>query len=280
MNINMFLRVGALCLAVLLAGACGGSSPTAPTPGAATTTTPPATAPATNNTPVTPPPTTPSGAVTWQFTNDVWVSSATPPACPSPVLSAPVDFAIVTSILYPGQTRGGNYKAHGGFRFDLPGQASTVAVAAPMDATVYRGARYIEGGEVQYMFDFINSCGVMFRFDHLRDLSAKFQRIAGTLPGPTESSATTVISGESVSAGEAIATAIGFRNNVAVDFGVYDLRQRNAVAADPAWLAGHRGELSPYGVCWFDWFSSGDAARLKALPAGDQQMGRTSDFCR
>jgi len=27
----------------------------------------------------------------------------------------------VTSILYPGQVRG-DYKAHGGFRFDQPGQ--------------------------------------------------------------------------------------------------------------------------------------------------------------
>ena len=40
------------------------------------------------------------------------------PSCPTPLLQTPVDLSKVTSILYPGQERGGNYKAHGGFGFD------------------------------------------------------------------------------------------------------------------------------------------------------------------
>ena len=39
-------------------------------------------------------------------------------SCPTPLLQTPVDLSKVTSILYPGQERGGNYKAHGGFGFD------------------------------------------------------------------------------------------------------------------------------------------------------------------
>ena len=39
-------------------------------------------------------------------------------SCPAPLLQTPVDLSKVTSILYPGQERGGNYKAHGVFGFD------------------------------------------------------------------------------------------------------------------------------------------------------------------
>jgi len=265
--------------AALAVTGCGGGSSASPT--SATAMTPPAantptTAPAT---PVAPPAST--GAVTWQFNGQAWQSSGTPPACPSPLVTGtPVDLARVTSILYPGQSRNG-YKPHGGFRFDSAGQTAAVAVTAPMDATVLRGARYLEGGELQYLFDFVNSCGVMYRFDHLRELSTRFQAIANALPVAAEgASATTVISGQSVTLGETIATAIGLRGNVSVDFGLYDLRQRNAISADPAWLATHPGELAPYGVCWLDHLTAGDAARVRALPPGDQQSGRTSDYCR
>ena len=55
----------------------------------------------------------------------------------------------MTSILYPGQTRSGDYKPHGGFHFDGPGQGADVQVVAPMTATIYRGSRYLARGEVQ-----------------------------------------------------------------------------------------------------------------------------------
>ena len=39
--------------------------------------------------------------------------------CPDPfVFQLPIDINKATSVLYPGQIRGGDYKAHGGFRFD------------------------------------------------------------------------------------------------------------------------------------------------------------------
>lgn len=259
---------------------CGGGSPASPTSPTATTppaaATPASPAPAT---PVTPPVST--GTVTWQFNGQTWQSVGTPPACPSPlVIGTPVDLARVTSILYPGQRRN-EYKAHGGFRFDGPGQTAAVTVTAPMDGTVLRGARYLEGGELQFLFDVVNSCGVLFRFDHLRELSPRFQAMADALPAAAEgASATTLITGQSVASGETIATAIGLRGNVAVDFGLYDLRSRNASSADPAWLSSHPGELAPYGICWLDNLSAGDAARVRALPPGDQQAGRTSDYCR
>lgn len=214
--------------------------------------------------------------MTWSFVDEAWRASGTPPACPTPLLQAPADLSLATSLLYPGQTRGGDYKSHGGFRFDRPGQNNSLTVTAAMAATVYRGARYIENGEIQYLFDFIAECGVMIRLDHLRGLSAKFQTIADGLPAASTSSATTFITGQSVAVGEMIATAVGFQNplNVSFDFGVYDLRQRNPATTT------RTGELIPYGICWLDHMSPTTNALVRSLPPSDEVAGTTSDYCR
>lgn len=209
----------------------------------------------------------------------------TPPACANPLnMPLPVDLNRVTSILYPGQVRG-DYKAHGGFRFDLPGQTTAVNVTATMAATLLRAGRYLASGEIQYTFEFVNDCGIMFRFGHLRDLAPRFQAIADTLPAPVElDSRTTRIPGNvTVTAGELVGTGTGLRdsvNNVFLDYGVYDLRQRNAASNDPAWFAAHNNDTAPYGTCWFDLLSAADAARVRSLPAADGVMGKTSDYCR
>ena len=150
-----------------------------------------------------------------------------------------------------------------------------------MSGYLYRGARYIEGGEVQYLFDIVNSCGVMHRFDHLLTLSSRFQAFADTLPAASASSATTAFpAGTTVTEGETIATAVGFRTtgNTSVDWGAYDLRQKNAASADAAWLAAHPGEQAPYALCWLD--NVAQSAQLRALPGGDGTAGKTSDYCR
>lgn len=272
------LAVTTAAIGLIGAVACGGgsgspSAPTSPTATAGTPTVLP-----------TPAPSPSPSEVTWGFNGQAWQASGTPPACPSPLtLQIPVDLSRVTSVLYPGQTRGGNYKAHGGFRFDGSGETNSVTVSAPMAAAIVRGARYIEGGETQYLFDFINGCGVMYRFDHLLVLASRFQALAETLPPASASTVTTnFAAGQTVSAAETIATAVGFRasQNVSVDWGVYDLRQMNAAAQNAAWLASHPGDQAPYGVCWFDNLSAGDAARVRSLPPADGQAGRTSDYCR
>lgn len=208
----------------------------------------------------------------------------TPPTCPSPLnLPLPVDLSRVTSILYPGQVRG-DYKAHGGFRFDMSGQTTAVEVRAAMAGRVTRAARYLASGEIQYTVDIENDCGIMFRYGHLRDLPSKIQAIMDTLPPAVElDSRSTRITGVTVSAGEVVATGVGLRDadrNVFLDFGVYDLRQRNAISADAAWFASHNNDTAPYGTCWFDLLSTADAARVRSLPAADGVMGKTSDYCR
>lgn len=193
----------------------------------------------------------------------------------------PVDLSRVTSIIYPGQVRG-EYRAHGGFRFDSAGESGQIAVRAPMTATIFRASRYLERGELQYLFFFVNACGIMHRLDHLRDLSPALESLANLMPPAVEGDSRTIEAppGMVVTAGAVLASAVGMpvARNVFLDWGVYDLRAMNESSRDPAWLAQHPGEFSPFGICGFSHLQMGDAARVFGLPASGGN--RSSDYCR
>ena len=224
------------------------------------------------------------------FFGDTLLKIVQPP-CPDPfILTLPIDISKTTSILYPGQMRGGEYKAHGGFRFDnsVP---NDIVVTAPYNAQVIAGARYPVNGEIQYTFDFAHPCGIRYRFGHLLVLSPKFQEIAEKFPLPEglDSRTTQVNPGVEVKQGEIIATAVGLTKggpsalagiNSFVDWGVYDYRQKNESSKDPVWAAGHTSETYQYPVCWFDWISPEDKAKVLALPSSDYESGKTSDYCK
>lgn len=217
-----------------------------------------------------------SQPVTWQYTGRDWEASDTPPACPSPMtLAAPVDVRQATSILYPGQTRGGDYKPHGGFRFT---GSNAVDVRIPLDSHLVFGSRYIEQGETQYLFVFTTPCGFAYRFDHLLELSPEFQAFADLLPAAKidDSRTTNFTPPITVQAGALVATQVGFAQtaNASLDFGLYDLRQPNDVTAQGD------TQFARYGVCWFDYLSAADEAYVRGLPAADNQAGKTSDYCR
>lgn len=224
--------------------------------------------------------------VDWSFDGNEWKPSGTPPACPEPlVLPSPVDIAQATAILYPGQTRGSDYKPHGGFLFgNTPSGA--VTVKAPLDAVLLKGSRYIEQGEIQYLLIFVHPCGIMYRFDHLQTLSPPLQALANALPAARENnSATSPFPPESsVKAGDVVATVVGFPKlqNISLDFGVYDLRRKNSVSGDTSWrqIHPHQEEFGEYGVCWLDYLVEGDKAAALALPGGDGQAGKQSDYCK
>lgn len=207
-------------------------------------------------------------------------------SCPEPILQLPTELENITSILYPGQERGGNYKPHGGFRLDNL-SSNTVKVIAPMDAKLVAGSRYIEQGEEQILLDFQSSCGVKFRFDHLLTLSPEIQAEVNKLPeAKVDDSRTTNFTNQiSVKTGDVIATEVGFAKskNVSFDFGVYDTRQPNASSEDKAYKAAHpdleNNEQLKYAVCWLDFLAPEVATALKSLPAGDQAAGKTSDYC-
>lgn len=212
-------------------------------------------------------------------------------SCPDPfVFQMPVDLSKATSVLYPGQYRGGDYKPHGGFRFDNS-RPDEIIVSVPYDAEVVAGARYPVNGEIQYTFDFAHPCGIRYRFGHLLTLSPKFQSIADKFPMPKglDSRTTEVRPGVKVKQGEIIATAVGLTRggpssleglNTFVDWGVYDYRQKNDASKDAAWMTKHKYEIEYYAVCLWDWLAPQDRKKVLSLPSADYQSGKISDYCK
>lgn len=250
-------------------------------------TTNPTQTPALNPQP-TPTPTPVSNAtLMWGQGQEGWVKMGEVPACDSPLtISSPADITAATNILYPGQLRSGNYKPHGGMRFDGK-KYNEISVKLTMDAFLFRGSRYIEAGETQYMLDFITPCGIMFRFDHLNTLSPEFmQLVDDQLPAakPDFSMTTNFNPVKLYPAETVIATAVGYKNtnNTSFDWGVYDLRTKNSVSqSNPTWAAAYANvkETAYYAVCWLDLLPASQKTLAKALPGGGTE-GKTSDYCK
>lgn len=221
----------------------------------------------------------------WQQGEGGWRAMSTPPDCPAqPMMKMPADLTKVTGILYPGQTRGGNYKPHGGFRFDNSKNAD-IKVTAPIDGFIVRGGSYIAEDTVQYTLDIMNNCGVMYRLGHFAALPANLQKIADTWPAPSADSRTQMVNpAVYVKTGDILATSVGITktSNTFFDWGVYDYRQANEASNSTAYQQAHSQdkELSWHAVCWFDWLPGNDAAKVKALPAGDPTSGKKSDYCK
>ena len=208
-------------------------------------------------------------------------AGATPTSsCPTPLIQTPVDLSKVTSILYPGQERGGNYKAHGGFGFDNATD-NLVTVTIPLNGKVNRVVRYREMGEIQYLFEFDGDCGVSFRFDHLRKLTPKFEAVVNVFPIKEDTRTDPVNPPVAVTVGEVIATEVGFLNNVSVDFGVYDMRQKNEASKDPVWASAHsQYPADSYGICWLNSLPQADSAVVNLLPGRDGKFEKKSDYCK
>lgn len=222
----------------------------------------------------------------WQQTASGWQASQKAPTCPEPLsLKVPADISKVTSILYPGQTRGGNYKPHGGLRFDSTAN-DKITVVAPIDGFLVRGGRYMAEGEVQYTFDAMNNCGIMYRVGHLRALPSNLQKIADTWPEPKEGDSRTqsIMPAVLVKQGETLATSVGIvkDKNTFFDWGVYDYRKENDASKDPAFQQKHAQdkELSWHAVCWFNLLDTKDSIIVRNLPAGDSASGKNSDYCK
>lgn len=226
-----------------------------------------------------------ASGVTWRFDGTRWRPSSTPPDCEDPLLPiSPVDTSLATSVLYPGQYRGDDYKAHGGFRFDTI--KSGITVRLPMDARLTGFTHYIEQGEVQYLLTFTNACGIAMRFDHVYTLSSRLQAYAATLPPPQENNTKSLPleNGPKFTAGEVVATAVGMpaNKNISMDFGVYDLRKQNEISKNDQWASIHtdRREQAFYGVCWLNLLPVADMHRLEELMNREDPRRTVSDYCK
>ena len=225
--------------------------------------------------------------VRWEYDMDreEWVSFGSLSVCAEPfTFPSPVDVSLASSVLYPGQLRSGDYKPHGGFRFDTLG-TNAVDIYAPFDAWLYQAARHLESGEVQYSLYFYTGCGMSYKLDHLRTLTPEYETLLEDIPlGAEGDSRTTFFSPlVFVPAGEHIATEIGIieGQNVFFDFGVYDLREKNGVVYDASFREQqvNVGQYGAYAICWFDSLEGGDSEIVWALPPGDSVSGSESDYC-
>jgi len=223
--------------------------------------------------------------VTWKFNMNTknWESSRTPPKCPALIFKTPINLSKVTSILYPGQYRGGNYKPHGGFRYDNP-KINNLKVTSPIGGYVLDGnRRIVSNGAVEYDFDIINPCGIMMRIDHLTNLSPEFKKLANRLPEPIKgnSKTTSLTPYILVKKGEWIGTQIKTDVNFGLDWGVYDLRKKNKASKNPIYRKEHQkySRLNFHALCWINYLPPKEQALAKSLPAGDEVAGKKSDYC-
>ena len=226
-----------------------------------------------------------SDDVAWVFDNNtkVWQVNGTPPECPEPLIfPSPADVSLASGTLYPGQERGGDYKPHGGFRFDKL-ENNLVDIYAPMDANLIEAARHPTGNESQYVLYFLNDCGIIYKLDHLRILTPKFEQILNNIPmgGENDTRTTKVRPSVFTKKGELIATKVGLEStkNVFFDFGVYDLRQSNGVD----YTSHDYFNIEQYGahaICWLDNLQEPDKTIVENLPGADGQNGKKSDYCK
>lgn len=217
--------------------------------------------------------------IRWRYMDEMWKPNGEPPECPEPfVFQSPVDLNLVTSILYPGQVRGSDFKPHGGFRTD--GTTGPVEVRAPFEGYVWNVARFYDAAGIHYMFDIQHPCGMMYRLGHLGAVPQKFQDIVSKLPEPAfGDSRTTEVEPVFVEAGEIIATDT--QESTGFDLGVYDLRKENEASKDPAFREAHKDE--PYqayhALCWLNYLPEDQQATVKNFPGGDGISGKNSAYC-
>jgi hypothetical protein len=106
-----------------------------------------------------------------------WTLIGSPPPCPADLSTLfsrlPFDINQVTSIRRPGYMNPqSGYKAHAHVRFPAADSTGQQLIHAPADGWLFGAARYVEAytpGNDQVILDFYTDCGVMWRFDHLRD---------------------------------------------------------------------------------------------------------------
>ncbi|MCX6535711.1 MAG: hypothetical protein NT119_04050 [Actinobacteria bacterium] len=67
-------------------------------------------------------------------------------------------------------------------------------------------------------------------------------------------------------------------NNVFVNFGVYDMRQKNEASKNPAWASAHsQNPADSYGICWLNSLPHADSEAVNLLPSRYGKNGKTSD---
>ena len=223
----------------------------------------------------------------WQPSRDgQWTSTHDPSQCP-PMKEVfkifPIDTSVITQFARPGRTGFNStiYIAHGALRADDT-KHDTVTVSFPasgfsLHAVNRRVETYIESDEEQIKLEFIHPCGILVRLDHLAQLSPKWLDIIDNIPVTSDSHLTfTQQNVHLVELGEVLSNGIGHPTNTYLDFGVYDLRQKNKIAEYISESWPEYVGTADHGVCWSSFFGVETQELLEKLPAGAVS---TSDYC-
>ena len=166
----------------------------------------------------------------------------------------------------PGRLAGsGDYKGHG--YIGLPKGYSDIEVRLPIDATLFKGSEYVEGGGIQISVFFNTQCeGVWFLFDHIDVPIPEIKEFLQQVGNGRTSEI-----GVSMREGDVIGTLLGTSANTTLDFGVFDERPRLLTYRHPEAF-----NYEPYGLCFYDFFGLEIGSTLRSLVGGAVTK---SDFC-
>jgi hypothetical protein len=124
---------------------------------------------------------------------------------------------------------------------------------------------------------FHHPCGIQVWIDHLAKPTDRWASIIEDVPVTTSSRITFMPAGtHQVQAGEVLANGIGHEHHTYLDFGVYDLRNKNSVAEMITNEWPDYRSTGDYAICWSTFFGPDTQQLLEALPAGAVD---TSDYC-
>jgi len=217
-----------------------------------------------------------------------WAPSSTPPDC-GPLEDIfgffPIDVNVVDEFTPPGRAggNGGYYVSHGHLRSQktpynqidvkFPAKGFSLYAVSRRVEDYYIETKHIVDDEEQVKLEFHHPCGIKIMVDHLAQVTDRWAEIIKTVPVlKNDSRVTFMPSGRYfVDPGEVLAHAIGHATNTYLDFGVYDLRNKNdlaeMIARDwPEYVSG-----ASHAICWTGLFGpeTRKLLRDKAVSYGD-----------
>ncbi len=133
------------------------------------------------------------------------------------------DLSKVVYLTPPVTIQSGDLKTHG--YIHLGENSSKVPVYSPVNAKLYEGSFYAEGGEGLYSLFFEVSCEVRFMLDHIIEPVEKISKVFPEKPAAD--SRTNKVGPVEFKAGELIGHTGGTPYSKNWDFGVYNLTKEN-----------------------------------------------------
>ena len=210
----------------------------------------------------------------------------------------PIDVTIVDVFTPPGRPGGDSYHGsyyvgHGHLRsHNTPHEQ--IEVKFPAEGfSLYQANRQLEDyyieeketdtvkhivdDEEQVTLTFHHPCGIAVKIAHLAQVTDRWAEIIKDIPVFTNDSKITFMpSGKDfVESGEVLARAIGHATNTSLDFGVYDLRNKNDSAERLARDWPKYVLDASHGICWTGLFGP----EVQKLLEGKADSNATSDFC-